>query len=528
KVPRGDRSGVVVEPYLTDQWFVKIQPLADAAITAVEDGRIRFVPENWSRTYFEWMHNIQDWCISRQLWWGHRIPAWYDADGNIFVGRSEQEVRIQHKLDDTLTLRRDEDVLDTWFSSALWPFSTLGWPQQTEALKQFYPTNVLVTGFDIIFFWVARMIMMGLKFMGDVPFHEVYVHGLVLDAHGQKMSKSKGNILDPIDLVDGIELEALVEKRTTGLMQPDMAPKIEKATREDFPQGIPAFGTDALRFTFAALASQSRNINFDMGRIEGYRNFCNKLWNAARFVLMNSDGEDCGQSGSKVVLSLADRWIISRLQQVELQVEKHLADYRFDLVSQNVYSFVWDEYCSWYLELSKVTLYDDKAPAERLRGTRRTLVRVLETILRLLHPIMPFITEEIWLKVAVLAGKSGDTIMLQPYPITDEDKIDEQSIKEMEWIQSVINAVRNIRGEMNIDPKKELRISVADADPEQTRILDENLSSLTIVARISNIDFVLDGKEISNAASALVENAKIMVPLGDLIDKDAEVARLSK
>ncbi len=528
KVPRGDRSGVVVEPYLTDQWFVKIQPLADEAIKAVEDCRIRFVPENWSRTYFEWMYNIQDWCISRQLWWGHRIPAWYDAEGKLYVGRSEQEVRDSYKLNKGLVLTQDEDVLDTWFSSALWPFSTLGWPQQTEELKQFYPTNVLVTGFDIIFFWVARMIMMGLKFMGDVPFREVYVHGLVLDAHGQKMSKSKGNILDPIDLVDGIELEELVTKRTTGLMQPDMAPKIEKATRQDFPQGIPAFGTDALRFTFAALASQSRNINFDMGRIEGYRNFCNKLWNAARFVLMNSDGEDCGQDGGEIELGLAERWIISRLQQVEQQVEKHLADYRFDLVSQGIYSFVWDEYCSWYVELSKVTLYNDSASQTQLRGTRRTLVRVLETILRLLHPIMPFITEEIWLKIAPLAAKEGETIMLQPYPVADTDKIDEQAIKEMQWVQAVINSVRNIRGEMNIEPKKELQIFVADADTEQTRILDENRASLAIVARINNVDFLHESKELNNAASALIGNAKIMVPLGDLIDKDAELSRLNR
>ncbi|MCG6872942.1 MAG: valine--tRNA ligase, partial [Gammaproteobacteria bacterium] len=454
-IPRGDRSHTVVEPYLTDQWYVKIQPLADEAIRAVEDGRIRFVPENWTRTYFDWMNNIQDWCISRQLWWGHRIPAWYDTEGRVYVGASEAAVREKHGLGADIALRQDEDVLDTWFSSALWPFSTLGWPGKTPELATFYPGSVLVTGFDIIFFWVARMIMMGLKFTGDVPFREVYIHGLIRDSHGQKMSKSKGNVLDPLDLIDGIELEALVRKRTTGLMQPELAPRIEKMTREDFPDGIPAFGTDALRFTFASLATQGRDINFDLGRIDGYRNFCNKLWNAARFVLMNTRDQDCGLSGA-VELGVAERWIISRLQQVEAQVAASIDGYRFDHVSQALYGFTWDEYCSWYLELSKVVLNDPETPAATARGTRRTLVRVLETLLRLLHPLMPFITEALWKDVAGLAGRDGETIMLQPWPVADPARIDDQAISEIEWLTGVISALRNIRGEMNLPPSRPL------------------------------------------------------------------------
>ncbi len=443
-VPRGDRSHAVVEPYLTDQWYVRIAPLAEPAIRAVEDGRIRFVPENWSKTYFEWMRNIQDWCISRQLWWGHRIPAWYDAEGNVYVGRSEQEVRDRNGLED-IPLAQDEDVLDTWFSSALWPFSTLGWPERTPELETFYPTSVLVTGFDIIFFWVARMIMMGLEFMGDVPFREVYIHGLVRDAHGQKMSKSKGNVLDPIDLIDGIDLERLVEKRTTGLMQPQMAKKIEQATRKEFPQGIPAFGTDALRFTFAALASTGRDIKFDLKRIEGYRNFCNKIWNAARYVFMNTEGQDTGLGDEPIALSLPDRWIRSRLQAVIQEVRGQIEGYRFDLAAQALYDFIWHDYCDWYLELSKPVFNDPAAGEAAHRGTRQTLVRVLDAWLRLLHPFMPFITEEIWQRVRPLTASAGETIMLAPYPEPDEAQLDPAAEGEIDWLQQFILGLRRIR-----------------------------------------------------------------------------------
>jgi valyl-tRNA synthetase len=422
KVPRGDRSGVVIEPYLTDQWYVDARAMAKPAIAAVENGDIQFVPKQWENTYFAWMRDIQDWCISRQLWWGHRIPAWYDAEGNIYVGESEAAVRGEHALADAVVLRQDEDVLDTWFSSALWTFSTLGWPEETEELALFHPSSVLVTGFDIIFFWVARMIMMTLHFRDEVPFHTVYVHGLVRDAEGQKMSKSKGNVIDPIDLIDGITLDELVAKRTAGLMQPQLAAKIEKATRRQFPEGIASYGTDALRFTYFSLASTGRDIKFDIGRIEGYRNFCNKIWNAARYVLMNCEHEDCGiASESTVELSLADRWIVGRVQATAAEVARAFSNYRFDLASSALYEFIWNDYCDWYLELSKPILWDEESPAAAKRGTRQTLIQVLETWLRLLHPMMPFITEEIWQTVAPLAGKSGQTIMLQPYPTADNE-----------------------------------------------------------------------------------------------------------
>jgi len=410
KIPRGDRSHAVVEPYLTDQWYVKIEPLAKPAIEAVESGKIRFVPENWSKTYFEWMYNIQDWCISRQLWWGHRIPAWYDDDGNVYVGYSEENVREKHELGKSVVLRQDEDVLDTWFSSALWPFSTLGWPEKTKRLDDFYPGNVLVTGFDIIFFWVARMIMMGIKFMGDVPFREVYIHGLIRAEDGQKMSKSKGNVLDPLDLIDGIHLDGLIEKRTRGMMQDHLAPKIERATRKQFPEGIDRYGADALRFTFAALATTGRDIRFDLGRIEGYKNFCNKLWNAARYVLMNTETLDDGDTE----FSASDRWITARLDQTVDAVNEHFASYRLDLAAHAIYEFTWHEFCDWYLELSKPVLQSEEAPASLQRGTRRTLIDVLESILRLVHPLMPFITEEIWQQVAARAKIEGETIMLRP------------------------------------------------------------------------------------------------------------------
>jgi valyl-tRNA synthetase len=527
-VPRGDRSGTVVEPYLTDQWFVKIGPLAEPAIRAVEDGDIRFIPDNWKNTYFEWMRNIQDWCISRQIWWGHRIPAWYDSDGNIYVGRTEAEAREKHGLGPDVELAQDEDVLDTWFSSALWPFSTLGWPEQTGALKTFYPTSVLVTGFDIIFFWVARMIMMGLKFMDAVPFHEVYIHGLVRDAHGQKMSKSKGNVLDPIDLIDGIELEALVQKRRAGLMQPQMADRIERHTRKDFPDGIPAFGTDALRFTFAALASTGRDINFDLGRIEGYRNFCNKLWNAARYVLMNTEGKDCGLESDEIELSAADRWIVSRLQETEQTVIDSIGSYRFDLAAQAIYAFTWDEYCDWYLELAKPVLTSGDSSAAALRGTRQTLVTVMETLLRLAHPFIPFITEEIWQRMAPLAGVAGDTIMLQPYPAPGVERIDKAAASEIDWVRTFIVGVRKIRSGMNIDPRKPLPVLLQNGSVADRERLQCNRHYLESVGRIESVTWLESNDSAPESATALVGDMKLLIPLAGLIDKEAENTRLTR
>jgi len=533
-VPRGDRSGTVIEPFLTDQWYVKVGPLAKPAIEAVESGRIRFVPDNWKNTYFEWMRNIEDWCISRQIWWGHRIPAWYDEQGNIYVGRDEAEVRRQHNLGDEVPLRQDEDVLDTWFSSALWPFSTLGWPEQTERLRTFYPTNVLVTGFDIIFFWVARMIMMGLKFMGDVPFEEVYIHGLVRDAEGQKMSKSKGNVLDPIDVIDGIDLESLVKKRTAGMMQPHLAKKIEKQTRKNFPNGIPAFGTDALRFTFAALATTGRDIVLSLERLEGYRNFCNKIWNAARYVLMNTEGQDCGQHGGAVELNAADRWIVSRLQETERQVIRAIEGYRFDHMAQALYEFTWNEYCDWYLELSKPVLHDENASVAQKRGTRQTLVQVLETLLRLLHPVMPFITEEIWQKVAPLAGVSAETrpttetIMLQPYPQPDEALIDREAMAEIEWVRQFILGVRKIRSSMDIKPGKPLPVLVQNGSETDRRRIEANLHYLKSLGRIESVTWLEPDAEAPEAATALVGEMKILIPMAGLIDVQAELARLAR
>ena len=527
-VPRGDRSGSIVEPYLTDQWFVKVAPLAGPAIKAVEDGTIRFVPDNWKNTYFEWMRNIQDWCISRQIWWGHRIPAWYDNDGNVYVGRSEIEAREKNGLPDDLALNQDNDVLDTWFSSALWPFSTLGWPEDTEAVRTFYPTSVLVTGFDIIFFWVARMIMMGLKFMDEIPFHEIYIHGLVRDAHGNKMSKSKGNILDPIDLIDGIELEALVSKRRAALMQPQMADKIEKVTRADFPNGIPAFGTDALRFTFASLASTGRDVNFDLGRIEGYRNFCNKLWNAARYVLMNTETHDCGKNDEAVELNNADRWIISLLQTTEQEVIDAINNYRFDLAAQAIYTFVWDEYCDWYLELSKPVLGDTACSPEALRGTRQTLVRVMETVLRLIHPFTPFISEEIWQRMAPLAGISAKTIMRQPYPEPDTGKIDLDAINDISWVKHFIVGIRKIRSGMNIDPRKQLPVLLEGGSSSDRDRLERNLHFLKSVGRIESASWLEPGETAPESSTVLVGELKLLIPMAGLIDKEAEITRLAK
>ena len=528
-VPRGDRSGSVIEPFLTDQWYVKVAPLAEPAVAAVKEGRIKFVPENWDKTYYEWMNNIQDWCISRQIWWGHRIPAWYDEAGNVYVGANEDAVRREHNLADDVKLSQDEDVLDTWFSSALWPFSTLGWPEQTQRLKQFYPTSVLVTGFDIIFFWVARMIMMGLKFMdGEVPFKEIYIHGLVRDAEGQKMSKSKGNVLDPIDLIDGIDLESLVKKRTGGLMQPKMAAKIEKATRKQFPDGIPAFGTDALRFTFAALASTGRDIRLDMHRIEGYRNYCNKLWNASRYVLMNTEDQDTGIKGGDIELSIGDRWILSRLQDVESKVAEHIDNYRFDMAAKDIYAFVWEDYCDWYLELSKPVLLKDSFNDAQRRGTRRTLVQVLETILRINHPLMPFITEELWQTLAPLAGVSGDTIMLQPFPLADDALKDAEAEAELEWMKQFIIGVRKIRSEMDIPPGKKLAILLQNASDKDKQRYENNEVFIKFLAKLEQVDILADGETAPESATALVGEMKLLIPLAGLIDKDAELARLNK
>ncbi len=550
KVPRGDRSGAVLEPFLTDQWFVDLtrKTLPDGrpggwtaitkpALDAFAEGRIRFVPENWINTYNQWLNNIQDWCISRQLWWGHRIPAWYDADGKVYVGRDEAEVRRKHGLGAATALTQDNDVFDTWFSSDIWPLATLGWPEDTETLRAFYPSSVLVTGFDIIFFWVARMVMMGQYFMRAerpdaapeqwVPFREVYITGLVRDPEGNKMSKSKGNVLDPLDVVEGISLEDLVRKRTTGLMRPETAPKIETKTRKDYPKGISPVGVDALRFTFAALATSGRDIRFDAGRAEGYRNFCNKIWNASAYVLANVEGQDVGlDANAPVTLSVADRWIISRLQAVEAEVATQLAAYRFDLVAQALYQFIWNDYCDWYIELSKPAL--KQADTAALRGTRRTLVRVLEAWLRLLHPIMPFITEEIWQRVGPLAGKAGETIMLQPYPQADASKRDPQAEAEMAWLQGFILGIRQIRGEMDIAPGKLLPLLVMNASAQDQARTTRHRAVIDFLARVQDIRFLAAGESAPDSATALLGEMKLLVPMAGLIDKSAEIARLQK
>ncbi|MCE8017870.1 valine--tRNA ligase [Halomonas sp. MCCC 1A17488] len=565
-LPYGDRSGDVIEPLLTDQWFVAVESLAGPAIAAVENGDIQFVPRNYENMYFSWMRDLQDWCISRQLWWGHRIPAWYDSEGNVYVARTEAEATAKYleqmaatsgthaialthlknknllvngvlneegiaQLTDTFGLERltqDEDVLDTWFSSGLWTFGTLGWPEKTPELATFHPSSVLVTGFDIIFFWVARMIMLTLKFMDEVPFKTVYVHGLVRDGQGQKMSKSKGNVLDPIDLIDGITLDALLEKRTGNMMQPQKAKAIAKATRDEFPEGIEPHGTDALRFTFLSQATTGRDIKFDMGRLDGYRNFCNKLWNASRYVLMNAEGQDCGAQGGEVELSLADRWIVSRLQQTEAQVTKAMEEFRFDHASQALYEFVWNEYCDWYLELSKPVLWDEGASAAAKRGTRRTLVRVLEAILRLAHPMMPFISEEIWQRVAPLAGKQGDSIMAQPWPVAEQEKIDEQATRDIEWLKGVIVAVRNVRAEMNIAPGKPLEVLLTKGSAADRERLEANRLFLAKLAKLASATWLDDPSEAPLSATQLVGDMEVLVPMADLIDKDAELARLAK
>jgi valyl-tRNA synthetase len=543
-IPRGDRSNAILEPLLTDQWFVKIESLAKPAIEAVETSKIRFIPENWSKTYFEWMRNIQDWCISRQLWWGHRIPAWYDSQGNAYVAENEAMVRTKYNLPSDVTLKQDEDVLDTWFSSALWPFSTLGWPEQTEALKTFYPTQVLITGFDIIFFWVARMIMFGLKFAENIPFHEVYIHGLIQDQDGQKMSKTKGNVLDPIDLIDGIDIESLIKKRTQGLMQPQLAATIEKKTRAQYPNGIPPHGTDALRFTYAALATTGRHIRLDLDRVKSNHHFCNKLWNASRYVLMNTEGKF--DIHAERALTAVDQWITSRWQRNKQAVEEHLKQYRFDLAAQAIYEFTWNEYCDWYLELSKpilsvsasvgITQRGNTEPANSsylentryAQGTRYTLTTILEELLRVIHPFMPYITETIWQRLALLVDKKGDTIMLQPYPDYHEGQINTKAEADIQWIQAVILAVRNIRGEMNLSPSKAIPIYFYNGNEQDKHRLTEHESFLKSLAKLGSITWLQPSDKRPASATALVDNLELLVPMTDLIDKEAELARLQK
>jgi len=526
KVPRGDRSGAVIEPWLTPQWYVDAKKLAEPAIKAVEQGDIRFVPKQWENTYFAWMRDIQDWCISRQLWWGHRIPAWYDTDDNVYVGQSEAEIRRAYELPETLALTQDEDVLDTWFSSALWTFSTLGWPEENADLRSFHPASVLVTGFDIIFFWVARMIMMSLEFMGEVPFHTVYVHGLVRDGEGQKMSKSKGNVLDPIDLIDGIELEALIAKRTANLMQPQLAERIEKATRKQFPDGIPGYGTDALRYTFYSLASTGRDIKFDIGRMEGYRNFCNKIWNAARYVLSHTEGHDLLKA--RGTPSLADRWIRSRLQSTLLAVDDAVAAYRFDLAAQSLYDFVWNEFCDWYLELSKPVLWDEAGHPQALLGTRQTLAEVLEQALRMLHPFMPFVTEEIWQSVSPLTGATGDSIMLAPWPTPEPEHTDRDAEDEIEWMKGIIIAIRTIRSEANIPPATTLEVTVANTSELDRDRLQRNGTFLQRLSKSASI-IPIDNHDAETASlMALFGELEVRVPMAGLVDVTAELTRLDK
>jgi valyl-tRNA synthetase len=527
-IPRGDRTGAVIEPYLTLQWYVSVAPLAAEATAAVESGRVKFVPANWDRTFYQWMRNIQDWCISRQLWWGHRIPAWYDEQGNIFVARSAaaaaEAARAKHGRE--VALRQDEDVLDTWFSSGLWPFSTLGWPAQTADLARFYPTDVLVTGFDIIFFWVARMIMLGLRFMGDVPFREVYIHGLVRDAEGQKMSKSKGNVIDPLDIIDGIDLPSLLAKRTSGLMQPHLAAGIEKATRKQFPDGIPAYGTDALRFTFASLATQSRDIRFDLGRVAGYRNFCNKLWNAARFVLMAWENAGSPAPAARAAASIGDRWIRSRLGAAITTVDTAFRDYRFDFAATAVYEFAWYELCDWYLEIAKPVLQSQDAAAAA--ATRQTLAQVLETLLRLLHPLMPFITEEIWQRIAPLAGVVGRSIVVAPWPTPEDFPADAAAEAEVSWVMQAVLGIRQIRGEMDIAPSRRVPLLLQHASERDLALAQQHRALLSHLAGLQSVRALGAGEAPPPAAAAVVGELSLLVPMQGLIEPTSELQRLER
>jgi valyl-tRNA synthetase len=537
--PYGDRSGVIIEPLLTDQWYVRVEKLAGPAVDAVKDGQIEFVPKQYENMYFAWMNNIQDWCISRQLWWGHRIPAWYDENGKVYVGRTEAEVRANNTIADDVKLRQDDDVLDTWFSSALWTFSTLGWPKNTEDLKTFHPTDVLVTGFDIIFFWVARMIMMTMHFNKDengksqIPFKKVYMTGLIRDENGDKMSKSKGNVVDPLDMIDGISLEDLLEKRTGNMMQPKLAAKITKLTKKEYPNGIEAHGTDALRFTLTSVATTGRDISWDMKRLEGYRNFTNKLWNASRYVMMNTEEFDCGRTSpnapaGEMSFSLADRWIMGQFQQTVKTVHEAFDTYRFDLASQALYEFTWNQFCDWYLELTKPVLF--KGNEAQQRGTRHTLVTVLEALLRLMHPIMPFITETIWQRVVPLTNfeKTGDSIMIQSFPQFDESQCDQTAIDDLEWVKQLIVAVRNIRGEMDIAPSKPLPVLLKNVNADDQRRLSENEQFISALAKLESITILADDDNGPASASAVVGSLSLLIPMAGLIDKDAELARLDK
>ena len=528
KIPRGEKSNVIIEPLLTEQWYVKTKPLAEPAIEAVKKGEIRFIPDNWTKTYFQWMDNIEDWCISRQLWWGHRIPAWYDQTGRVFVGYSENDVRFKYQLDDSLELAQDEDVLDTWFSSALWPFSTLGWPERTPELEQFYPTAALFTGFDIIFFWVARMIMMGLKFTGKIPFKEVVITGLIYDSDGKKMSKSKGNVLDPLDIIDGIDLESLVAKRTSNLMLQSVKDKVAKATRKQYPDGISAYGTDALRFTFCSLASTARTVRFDLARVEGYRNFCNKLWNAARFVMMSTDEERIDFGDGAFQYSPADQWILSRLQRTIALSHQYFAAYRYDLLAHTLYEFVWHEYCDWYLELAKPVLYDDTALSAMKRGTRYTLIHVLDQILKLLHPLMPFITEEIWQLTIKTMNGDNDSIMLCPYPLEDKKLVNDIIEDELEWVKKIIQSVRTIRSEMSISPGKFIPLYLRNVSTDMQERVNKYTQILTSLAKLTQLECIKADEKVPVSASAVVGDIELMIPMADLIDKEAELARLEK